>query len=133
MARCWRSMATSSDYPVFRVEDPPSSSQWKFARSYELRAKPEINSGPVWITPSIVPESDRHTLELDVQWVEFGPDEDKPLSLDMIELLRLEFPVGWGDIHSWGILQRAQRPAAGGERTHAGRTPVTRAEALVPG
>ena len=94
------------DYPVFRSEDPPSASKWNFARSYELRAKPDISSGPVWITPSIVPESDRHTLELDVQWVEFGPDEDHPLVLDMIELLRLEFPVSWGDVHSWGIVQK---------------------------
>ena len=94
------------DYPVFGAEDPPSSSPWKFARSYELRAEPDITSGPVWITPSIVPGSDRHGLELDVQWVEFGPDEDKSLSLDMIELLRLEFPVGWGEIHSWGIRQK---------------------------
>jgi len=94
------------DYPVFRAEDPPSASQWSFARSYELCAKPDISSGPVWITPSIVPESDRHTLELDVQWVEFGPDEDKPLILDMIELLRLEFPVTWGDVYSWRILQK---------------------------
>ena len=93
------------DYPVFRAEDPPSSSRWNFARHYELRAEPDISSGPVWITPSIVPESGRHALELDIQWVEFGPDENKPLSLDMIELLRIEFPVGWGEIHGWGILQ----------------------------
>lgn len=93
------------DYPVFRAEDPPSSSPWKFARGYELRAEPDISSGPVWITPSIVPESDRHALELDVQWVEFGPDEDKPLILDMIELLRIEFPVSWGDVYNWRILQ----------------------------
>lgn len=95
----------TSDYSVFRAEDPPSSSLWNFARRYELRAEPDISSGPVWITPSIIPESDRHALELDVQWVEFGPDEDKPLSLDMIEVLRLEFPVSWGEVHSWGILQ----------------------------
>lgn len=96
----------ASEYPVFRVLDPPSSSQGKFDRGYELRAEPDISSGPVWITPSIVPESDRHGLELDIQWVEFGPDEDKPLSLDMIELLRLEFPVSWGEIRSWGIPQK---------------------------
>lgn len=103
----------ASNYPVFGAEDPPSSSPWKFARNYELRAEPDINSGPVWITPSIVPESDHHGLELDVQWVEFGPDEEKPLSLDMIELLRLEFPVGWGEIHSWGIHQEVSvRPRA---------------------
>lgn len=93
------------DYLVFRAEDPPSSSPWKFARRYDLRAEPDISSGPVWITPSIVPESDRHALELDVQWLEFGPDEDKPLSLEMIELLRLEFPVSWGEIRDWRILQ----------------------------
>lgn len=97
----------AKDHPVFRTEDPPSSSRWKFVRHYELRAEPDISSGPLWITPSIVPESDRHALELDIQCVEFGPDEDKPLSLDMIELLRIEFPVGWGEIHSWGILQGA--------------------------
>jgi hypothetical protein len=98
------------DYPVFRAEDPPSSSVWAFARHYELYAKPDINSGPVWITPSIVPESNRHALELDIQWVEFGPDENKPLKLDIIELLQLEFPVGWGEVQSWNILQRVSAP-----------------------
>jgi hypothetical protein len=95
----------TGDYPVFRTEDAPSSSQWSFARQYELRTEPDIRSGPVWITPSIVPESERHALELDIQWVGFGPDEDKPLCLDVIELLRLEFPVDWGVIHSWRIPQ----------------------------
>jgi hypothetical protein len=96
----------AGDHAVFRAVDPPSSSLWEWTRSYELRAEPEISSGPVWITPSIIPESDRHGLELDIQWVEFGPDKEKPVSLDTIELLRLEFPVDWGDIHSWGVLQQ---------------------------
>jgi len=96
----------SGDREVFRPEDPPSSSPWKYHRGYELRTEPEIDSGPIWITPSIVPDSGRHGLELDVQWVEFGPDEDKPLSLRMIELLRLEFPVSWGEIHTWAFLNR---------------------------
>jgi hypothetical protein len=93
----------SGDYPVFRPLDAPSSSPWKYHRGYELRTEPEIASGPIWITPSIVPDSGRHGLELDVQWVEFGPDEDKPLSLRVIELLRLEFPVSWGEIHTWAV------------------------------
>jgi hypothetical protein len=93
----------SGDHAVFRPLDPPSSSPWKYHRGYELRTEPDIASGPIWITPSIVPDSGRHGLELDVQWVEFGPDEDKPLSLRMIELLRLEFPVSWGEIHTWGF------------------------------
>lgn len=93
----------SGDHAVFRPLDPPSSSPWKYRRGYELRTEPEIVSGPIWITPSIVPDSGRHGLELDVQWVEFGPDEDKPLSLQVIELLRLEFPVSWGEIHTWAF------------------------------
>jgi hypothetical protein len=102
----------SGDYPVFRPVDPPSSSPWNYHRRYELRTEPEIASGPIWITPSIVPDSDRHGLELDVQWVEFGPDEDKPLSLRMIELLRLEFPVSWGEIHTWGFRGVNAQPRA---------------------
>jgi hypothetical protein len=93
----------SGDHAVFRPLDPPSSSPWKYHRDYKLATEPEIANGPIWITPSIVPDSGRHGLELDVQWVEFGPDEDKPLSLRMIELLRLEFPVSWGEIHTWGF------------------------------
>jgi hypothetical protein len=93
----------SGDHAVFRLLDPPSSSLWRYHRGYELRTEPEIASGPIWITPSIVPDSGRHGLELDVQWVKFGPDEDKPLSLRMIELLRLEFPVSWGEIHTWAF------------------------------
>jgi hypothetical protein len=93
----------SADHAVFRPLDHPSSSPWKYHRDYKLRTEPEIASGPIWITPSIVPESGRHGLELDVQWVEFGPDEDKPLSLRVIESLRLEFPVKWGEIHAWGF------------------------------
>lgn len=91
----------SADHAVFRPLDHPSSSPWKYHRDYKLRTEPEIASGPMWITPSIVPESGRHGLELDVQWVEFGPDEDRPLSLRVIESLRLEFPVSWGEIHDW--------------------------------
>ena len=93
----------SSQYPVFRETDPPSSSQWPVTLEYLLAEKPDIPSGPVWITPSIVPDSDRRALELDIQWVEFGPDEEHPLDLEMIEMLRLEFPVAWGTILSWGV------------------------------
>jgi len=104
------------DYPVFRAEHAPSSSQWRFERHYELRTEPDISSGPFWIIPSIVPDSDRRALELDVQCVEFGPDEDNPLSLDMIDLLRLEYPASWGLVQSSAALQRLsgkQRPVGG--------------------
>ena len=93
MTRSWCSMARPGTPRCSVPRTRLSSSVWNFARHYELRTEPDISSGPVWITPSIVPESDRHALELDVQWVEFGPDQDQTARLDVIELLRLEFPV----------------------------------------
>src|SRR5262249_39823661 len=56
--------------------------------------------GPCWIIPSIVPESGKRMLELDIQWAELGPKGDLPLSLDVIELLKIRFPICWGNIHS---------------------------------
>ena len=50
----------ATDYPVFRAEDPPSSSRWNFARHYELRAEAGHQlQGPSGSPFSIVPESDR--------------------------------------------------------------------------
>jgi hypothetical protein len=87
---------TTGQHPAFRAENPPASSQWPIDLDYELLTVPDITSGPFWITPSIVPESDKHELELDIQWVEFGPDPDRPLDLDVIESLQLRFPLSWG-------------------------------------
>ena len=95
-------------HSVFRAEDAPASSPWPIWLRYELSAKPHIRSGPFWITPSITPDSNKHVLELDIQWVEFGPDKQKPLSLDVIRLLRLRFPV------TWGTAQQVSRPAVEG-------------------
>ena len=95
-------------HPVFRAEDAPAASPWPIRLRYELSAKPRIRSGPLWITPSITPDSNKHVLELDIQWVEFGPDKQKPLRLDVIRLLRLRFPV------TWGSAQQVSHPAVEG-------------------
>jgi hypothetical protein len=88
------------DIPAFRPEDPPASSPLTIALEYHLPAAPDIDSGPFWITPSITPESERHVLELDVQWTKFGPDNEKSLGLDVIELLTVTVPVRWGRVES---------------------------------
>ncbi len=87
----------TGSYPVFRAEDPHVSSSWNFEMHYQLSADPDCSTGLLWITPSIVPDSDRRALELEIQWVELGPEE-KPLSLDVIELLQLRFPAKWGNV-----------------------------------
>src|SRR5262249_38408545 len=37
-------------------------------------------------------------LEVGIQWTEFGPDDSEPPTLDVIELLRVTVPVGWGRV-----------------------------------
>ena len=88
---------TTGAYPVFRAEDPHASSSFPLALTYRLAQEPAIKEGPVWVTPSLVPESDRRALELDIQWVDLGP-RDKRLSLDVIELIQLLYPVSWGNV-----------------------------------
>jgi hypothetical protein len=89
--------SNTSDHAVFRAEDPHVSSAWKFTWNYEAAVSTDITSGPVWITPSIVPESDRRALDLEIHWVEPGPDEE-PLNPESIDLLQLNFPVAWGKV-----------------------------------
>lgn len=86
---------STCNLPVFREEDPHASSSWTISGSYLLPADRDLSPGPIWITPSLVPDSDQRALELDVQWNETGPDE--PLSIDRIDLLELRFPVSWGE------------------------------------
>jgi hypothetical protein len=92
--------------PVFRAEDPHASSSWTVRRSYQLPADPDTSPGVIWITPSLLPGSDRRALELEIQWVEVGPD--RPLILDVIDLLELRFPVSWGEV------RQASEPAIHG-------------------
>lgn len=79
-------------------EDSPASRRWNIAQDYTLSIAPDIKAGPFWITPSIGPGSEKHVLEIDVQWTEFGPEDGAALILDMIDLLRIRVPVGWGRI-----------------------------------
>ena len=88
---------TTEAYPVFRAEDPHASSPFPLALTYRLAREPVIREGPVWVTPSIVPESDQRALELDIQWVDLGL-RDNRLSLDVIELIQLRYPERWGKV-----------------------------------
>jgi hypothetical protein len=88
---------TTGDYPVFKAEDAHASSTWRPNLPYRLAWEPTIRQGPVWVTPSLLPQSDRRALELDIQWVNFGP-RDKRLSLDIIDLIQLRYPVKWGRV-----------------------------------
>jgi hypothetical protein len=93
---------TTGAYPVFRAEDPHASSPFPLALTYRLAREPVIREGPVWVTPSIVPGSDQRALELDIQWVDLGP-RDNRLSLDVIELIQLRYPERWGKVEKASV------------------------------
>lgn len=68
--------------------------------THRLRRGLEMGELPLWLTPSLVPESDRRTLELDIQWdKDFGYD-GRSLEIDRINEIRLIAPVGWGAVRS---------------------------------
>ena len=75
-----------------------SASRRPVGLNYTLSAEPSIKEGPFWITLSIAPESEKHTLEIDIQWTEFGPDVDHSIELDAIDLLRIRVPTSWGRV-----------------------------------
>jgi hypothetical protein len=87
-----------SGIEAFRPVDAPASSRLRVRLPYRLSEAIDTEAGPLWITPSIRPGSQRHVLELDIQWTEFGPKVGKPLALETIELLKIIVPAGWGNV-----------------------------------
>lgn len=87
-----------SDIAAFRAVDAPVSSRLSVRLAYRLSEAFDLDAGPVWITPSIRPGSQRHVLELDIQWTEFGSKVGKPLVLETIALLKITVPADWGNI-----------------------------------
>jgi hypothetical protein len=94
---------TSADpdqFPVFRCHDPATSSPWDIGGRFMLRTEPDLGTAPFWITPSIIPESGRHALELDVQWGEL-------LELEVFESLTVHCPMAWGTVEGISNIEAA--------------------------
>lgn len=89
--------AATGDFGVFRARDAQAASSWPIELPYELSARPDLGSGPMWITPSLMPGSDRRSMEFELQWIKLGP-EDHPLEMAMIESFEVRYPVEWGEI-----------------------------------
>lgn len=66
---------------------------------YEVSAGRKPCEVPLWIVPSMVPGSDRRTLEIDLHWNRLGTRTQR-LSLSGFDLIRLEVPTSWGNVES---------------------------------
>lgn len=93
----------------------PAAGRRTVTRDYSLPFPRELNVGPVWVTPSIAPESEKHVLELEIQWPDPGRAKHYKLEVDVVESLKLRVPVGWGKIEmvSHGMVTVA--PAGSGD------------------
>lgn len=81
------------------TEDGDGTAKWTAQASYGLLPAREPKTVPLWLVPSLVPDSNHRTLELDLQWVPIG-DDDQALNLDLFELIELNVPAAWGNVVS---------------------------------
>jgi hypothetical protein len=88
-----------SALPYFNSAYSRSAAPWKLRVCYHLHGDRRVESIPVWLTPTLVPESDQRTLALDLQWTDGGM-EDAPLAIDRVETLKLMVPLPWGPVEA---------------------------------
>jgi hypothetical protein len=88
---------STNDLPFFAAADGRTGAKWDVKSAYQLNSAHEVEQVPVWLTPSLVPESDQRSLEIEIQWTDLGP-EDARLTILKIEPLTLHVPVSWGHV-----------------------------------
>lgn len=94
-----------ASHPLFRADGGRSAGQWTARFPYRLMGARVPGSIPVWIVPSLVPDSDKRTLEVDLHWVALGDDEQpgqapRPLRFLRFEEIKLIVPKAWGNVES---------------------------------
>ncbi|MDG4766818.1 hypothetical protein O7632_22350 [Solwaraspora sp. WMMD406] len=77
-----------------RPHDEPTS-----VVDYEILDSRTPGGIPLWIVPSLVPTSDRRTLEIDLHWNPLGEEPDN-LTLSVFDLIQLEVPASWGHLEN---------------------------------
>jgi hypothetical protein len=90
---------SADEHELFPVDPDRPQGQHTLVLDYQVQADrtpPEI---PLWIVPSLVPGSDRRTLEIDLHCNPIGPKERR-LGLAVFDLVELRVPPGWGTVES---------------------------------
>lgn len=91
-------------HPLFSTAERRSARQWTVRLPYRLQGARAPRSVPLWIVPSLVPGSDRRTLQLDLAWVAL--DEDQPeeerrqLTFLRFDVIKLIVPTAWGNVET---------------------------------
>jgi len=94
-----------SGNPLFSADDGQPA-EWAVGARYELLADHKPDVVPLWLVPSLMPDSNRRTLELDLQWVTVRNQRSgsgspgRTLDLRRFELIELNVPAAWGNVAS---------------------------------
>jgi hypothetical protein len=88
---------STAEHAVLRPPGGHGDARWPLKVDYDITEPEDKWTVPVWLTPTIVPESDRRALDLEVQWRACGPDDDG-LEIKALELLRIMVPAAWGEV-----------------------------------
>ena len=87
----------AAGHPLFGAAPGRPAGEWNIRLGYDLfpaRTPAEI---PLWVVPSLMPASDRRTLEIDLLWNLLGPEE-KRFGLERFDLIELKIPAEWGNV-----------------------------------
>ncbi|WP_326551683.1 hypothetical protein [Micromonospora sp. NBC_01813] len=89
---------SADDSPLLRpgAQRPPAEPT--SVVDYEVLDSRTPGAIPLWIVPSLVPDSDRRTLEIDLHW---NPLDEEPDNLKLsFDLIQLEVPASWGHLEN---------------------------------
>jgi hypothetical protein len=108
-----------ASHPLFGA-DGDRSVRWTARARYGLLPVREPTTVPLWLVPSLLPDSSHRTLELDLQWATISND-GKTLDLGQFELIELNVPAVWGK-----VVDRSEGAKVSGPVTLAGSGELVR-------
>ena len=109
--------SSAAEHAVLRPPGPQGDPRRVVEVDYKITEPEDGWTVPVWLTPTIVPESNRHALELEIQWRACGSDDDS-LKIKNLELLRISVPAGWGNLEDFTGAERVTISAPGDGRRY---------------
>jgi hypothetical protein len=91
---------SAEGHPLFETVPGQPPGDWKPVVRYDVQKARAPREIPLWIVPSVVPSSDRRTLEIDLHWNNLGIEGDE-LHLTGFELIELDVPKDWGAVEGF--------------------------------
>ncbi len=105
---------SADGHDLFPAVPGNTQGEWTLEVGYKLQDDRTPESIPLFIVPSLVPGSDRRTLEIDLHWNRLGA-EGRQLDLQLFDRIELEVPSGWGNVESFSP-GRMEIARSGGRR-----------------